>query len=128
MGNSFSGRPVISVVLIVAFCRAHLVPTYSFGENDVYRLAITSPQGSTTRRIQRFLQRRFGVAPIIFLGRGIFNYDFGLLPYRKPITTVGEYVVLYPNDADPKCLTNGVYSGRTHQGRKASESILDRSR
>uniref|UniRef100_A0A0L8H0K8 Uncharacterized protein n=1 Tax=Octopus bimaculoides TaxID=37653 RepID=A0A0L8H0K8_OCTBM len=32
-----------------------------------------------------------GIAPVIFHGRGIFNYTFGIVPFRKPINTVGNY-------------------------------------
>ena len=31
-----------------------------------------------------------GVAPPVFYGRGMFNYTFGLLPFRLPIHTVGK--------------------------------------
>lgn len=31
-----------------------------------------------------------GFSPPLFHGRGIFNYTFGLLPYRKPVFTVGK--------------------------------------
>ncbi|KAK6055715.1 diacylglycerol acyltransferase [Cooperia oncophora] len=38
--------------------------------------------------IQTTLKNFVGISPPVFHGRGIFNYNFGLLPYRKPINTV----------------------------------------
>lgn len=50
---------------------ATLVPAITFGENDVYRVSNPKPV-----RLKRFS------------GRGFLQYNFGLLPLRKPITTV----------------------------------------
>ena len=70
--------------------RASLVPVYSFGETDVYE-QVPNPDGSSLRRLQNWLTKMIGFAPPVFHGRGIFNYSVGLLPYRKPIYTVGEF-------------------------------------
>ncbi|TKR57490.1 hypothetical protein L596_030746 [Steinernema carpocapsae] len=66
---------------------AHLVPIYSFGENDVYN-QISNERGSWVREIQERIKHIIGFSPVLFNGRGIFNYSFGLLPYRKPINIV----------------------------------------
>jgi len=66
---------------------ASLVPVFSFGETDIYD-QVKNPEGSFLRRVQNALQRVAGLAPVLILGRGIFQYSFGLLPQRKPITTV----------------------------------------
>ena len=34
------------------------------------------------RKIQEAVKNVTGVSPPIFHGRGIFNYTFGMLPYR----------------------------------------------
>ncbi|KAF5885605.1 2-acylglycerol O-acyltransferase 2-A-like [Clarias magur] len=47
-----------------------------------------NPVGSALRRVQDRLQRIMGVALPLFHARGVFQYSFGLLPYRKPIHTV----------------------------------------
>lgn len=60
-----------------------------FGENDVYD-QVENPKGSLVRKVQDFIQNIFGVAPCIFMGRGVFQYSLGLVPYRKPIYVVGE--------------------------------------
>ncbi len=64
-----------------------LVPIFSFGENFVYGQA-PNPEGSRLRRFQTWFERNLSFSPPIFYGRGIFQYSFGLLPYRKPITVV----------------------------------------
>ncbi|EPB68262.1 diacylglycerol acyltransferase [Ancylostoma ceylanicum] len=66
---------------------ANLIPCYSFGENDLFKQA-DNPKGSTIRMIQTTLKNVLGISPPIFHGRGVFNYNFGLLPFRKPINTV----------------------------------------
>eukprot|EP01064_Diplonema_japonicum_P038712 TRINITY_DN9461_c2_g1_i1.p1 TRINITY_DN9461_c2_g1~~TRINITY_DN9461_c2_g1_i1.p1 ORF type:complete len:456 (+),score=81.16 TRINITY_DN9461_c2_g1_i1:61-1428(+) len=62
-----------------------LVPCFSFGENDVYRTFNKDP---ATRPFLRWIQAKLGFAIPLFLGRGVFNYRFGLLPHRRQITTV----------------------------------------
>ncbi|MBV97485.1 Diacylglycerol O-acyltransferase 2, partial [Eschrichtius robustus] len=67
---------------------ADLVPTYSFGENEVYKQVIFE-EGSWGRWVQKKFQKYIGFAPCIFHGRGLFSSDtWGLVPYSKPITTV----------------------------------------
>mmetsp|Transcript_19680 Transcript_19680/g.35106 ORF Transcript_19680/g.35106 Transcript_19680/m.35106 type:complete len:444 (+) Transcript_19680:25-1356(+) len=66
---------------------AWLVPVISFGENDVFG-AIPNRRGSVIRKVQNWLQKKLGVAPVVFVGRGIFQYAFGVLPHRRPITSV----------------------------------------
>ena len=63
---------------------ASLVPVFGFGENELYS-QVKNPQGSFIRRIQDKLQIRLGFAIPIFRGRGIFQYNFGVLPQRHPI-------------------------------------------
>ncbi|KAJ8281920.1 hypothetical protein COCON_G00044390 [Conger conger] len=66
---------------------AQLVPVFSFGENELFD-QMENPAGSPLRRIQDSLQKIMGVAMPLFHARGVFQYSFGLLPYRKPIHTV----------------------------------------
>ncbi|CAI5451985.1 unnamed protein product [Caenorhabditis angaria] len=66
---------------------AQLVPCYSFGENDIFNQA-DNPKGSTIRHFQTAMKKIMGFSPPAFHGRGVFNYTFGLLPFRKPINTV----------------------------------------
>jgi len=66
---------------------ADLVPVFSFGENDLF-MQVDNSDGSLLRKVQMKLKAYCGFSMPLFRGRGIFNYSFGLLPYRKPIWTV----------------------------------------
>ena len=64
-----------------------LVPTFTFGEAAIYDL-LSNPDGSLIRKVQDYLQNIMGFAPVVFFGRGIFQYNFGIIPHRKPMTLV----------------------------------------
>ena len=66
---------------------AALVPVFGFGENELFD-QVANPQGSIVRKIQNQLQNRMGFAIPLFHGRGIFQYNYGLLPKRIPIDVV----------------------------------------
>lgn len=68
---------------------ADLVPIYSFGENEVFD-QVENPRGTWLRYIQERLQSIMGISLPLFHARGVFQYSFGLMPYRKPINTVGK--------------------------------------
>ncbi|XP_072552182.1 2-acylglycerol O-acyltransferase 2-A [Salminus brasiliensis] len=81
---------------------AWLVPVFSFGENELFD-QMENPVGSTLRWIQERLQRIMGVALPLFHARGVFQYSFGLLPYRKPIhTIVGRPIPVVQNPSPTK--------------------------
>ncbi|XP_073918798.1 diacylglycerol O-acyltransferase 2-like protein 6 isoform X2 [Castor canadensis] len=70
---------------------AYLVPSYSFGENEVYNQE-TFPEGTWLRFIQRTCQKigktvlRLNLCT--FHGRGFTRGSWGFLPFNQPITTV----------------------------------------
>ncbi|TKS83793.1 2-acylglycerol O-acyltransferase 2-A [Collichthys lucidus] len=70
-----------------SFRSAHLVPVFSFGENEVYD-QVGNKRGTWLRSTQERLQSIMGISLPLFHARGIFQYSFGLMPYRKPISTV----------------------------------------
>lgn len=72
--------------------RAHLVPVFSFGENELFK-QVANPRGSWLRTVQEKLQKIMGFALPLFHARGVFQYSFGLIPFRQPIHTVGEFLV-----------------------------------
>jgi len=73
----------------------HIVPVFSFGENDLF----DQTSHPNIRRIQRFVKKYVGFSTPLFRGRGIFNYDFGLMPYRQQITTiVGKPIKIEKNE------------------------------
>ncbi|CAG2177496.1 unnamed protein product [Oppiella nova] len=43
---------------------------------------------SRIRKTQEFLTQVLGFSAPMFHGRGVFQYNMGYLPFRKPITTV----------------------------------------
>lgn len=66
---------------------ASLLPAISFGENNVYKM-IEIKQGFWRRLIEFTFQKYTDRFPAIQNGRGIFQYNFGILPVRHPINTV----------------------------------------
>ncbi|XP_072330633.1 2-acylglycerol O-acyltransferase 1-like isoform X1 [Scyliorhinus torazame] len=80
-------------------CGAHLVPVFSFGENELFN-QVNNPKGSFLRATQERLQKIAGLTMPLFHARGVFQYCFGLLPYRKPIyTIVGKPIIVQQNNA-----------------------------
>ena len=63
------------------------MPTFGFGEAFIYD-QLNNPEGSFVRKCQDYLQNVMGFAPVIFFGRGVFQYNFGIVPHRKPLTVV----------------------------------------
>jgi len=61
----------------------NLVPSFSFGENSVYR-----QNPSVNMFFQTWIKRFIGIAPVIYNGRGFLQSSFGLLPMRVPINVV----------------------------------------
>lgn len=61
-----------------------LVPTFAFGEIDIYKLTIPK-KNSWGYHFQQWMKKSFGFTVPFFSARGVFIYDFGFLPYRNPI-------------------------------------------
>lgn len=61
-----------------------LVPVVSFGENDLYNTL----QNESLKRFQEAFKSIFTFAPPIIFGRGIFQYSFGIVPFRKQLVTI----------------------------------------
>ncbi|TFY56842.1 hypothetical protein EVJ58_g7399 [Rhodofomes roseus] len=66
---------------------ADLVPVFSFGENDIYEQMPNDP-GTSVYTLQKKFQNVFGFTLPLFHGRGLLNYNLGLLPYRRRIVAV----------------------------------------
>lgn len=75
------------VKLAMAAGRTSLVPVLGFGENDLYDQVKNDPS-SYLYRIQNLLKEKIGFTLPLMHARGIFNYDFGIIPYRRPINIV----------------------------------------
>ncbi|XP_015589868.1 2-acylglycerol O-acyltransferase 1 isoform X2 [Cephus cinctus] len=77
-----------------------LVPVFSFGETDLYD-QFDSPEGSWLRKVQESLKKLTGVAPVLLIGRGLFQYSFGVVPLRKPVTVVVGSPIELPKISEP---------------------------
>ncbi|KAI1328371.1 diacylglycerol acyltransferase-domain-containing protein [Xylariaceae sp. FL0255] len=68
-------------------CGADLVPVLAFGENDLYD-QVRTQEHPMMHRIQMFFLKVWKFTLPFLHGRGIFNYDVGLMPYRRPLNVV----------------------------------------
>ncbi|OAX83444.1 hypothetical protein ACJ72_02191 [Emergomyces africanus] len=66
---------------------ADLVPVLAFGENELYE-QVSSDQHPLIRKFQLLIKRTMGFTVPLFHARGVFNYDVGLMPYRRPLNVV----------------------------------------
>lgn len=71
-------------VKLALTCGSPIVPTITFGETDLF----DQVEGPTLRKVQEFIRKLLGLAPVVFMGRGFFQYSFGLIPRRRQITTI----------------------------------------
>lgn len=102
----------------------HLVPSFSFGENYLFRLLLDNTPGSFTRNLTQKITKKLGVAPAFFVGRGVFNYTFGIMPYRVPVTTVGKGKIVFdsvtmqktPSPQEYTCTSTFVFSRKSDRG------------
>ncbi|KAI1935739.1 diacylglycerol O-acyltransferase 1 [Ophidiomyces ophidiicola] len=66
---------------------ADLVPVLAFGENELYK-QVASDQHPIIHKVQLLVKRTMGFTIPLFHARGVFNYDVGLMPYRRPLNIV----------------------------------------
>ncbi|RMZ89102.1 hypothetical protein DV736_g3670, partial [Chaetothyriales sp. CBS 134916] len=66
---------------------ADLVPVLSFGENDLYD-QVDSEKHPYIHKFQMLVKKSMGFTIPLFHARGIFNYDVGLMPYRRDVNVV----------------------------------------
>lgn len=66
---------------------ADLVPILAFGENDLYD-QVDGNAHPFVHRAQLLLKRFMGFTVPLFHARGVFNYDVGVMPYRRPVNIV----------------------------------------
>ncbi|KAK9379638.1 diacylglycerol acyltransferase-domain-containing protein [Kockiozyma suomiensis] len=87
-----------------------LVPILSFGENEVYE-QVRGDQSSLLYKIQTMIKKVAGFTLPLLHARGVFNYDWGLMPYRRPITLVVGKPIAVPYVAHPTESEIAVYHG-----------------
>ncbi|KAM9326493.1 diacylglycerol O-acyltransferase 2-like [Gastrophryne carolinensis] len=108
--ESLSCQPGVTTVILSrrqGFVRlalehgADLVPSFSFGETDLYQ-QIQFTEGSLLRAAQCKFQKMFGFAPCFFYGRGLTSPDSkGFIPYSRAVTTVVGEPITVPQIKDP---------------------------
>ncbi|KAK9451466.1 diacylglycerol acyltransferase-domain-containing protein [Limtongia smithiae] len=94
---AMKSKPPVENMTMPATC---LVPILSFGENDVYEQV----RGDTTSMLYKFqtlVKTVAGFTVPLLHARGIFNYDWGLMPYRRPITVVVGKPIAVPYTPEP---------------------------
>lgn len=79
---------------------ADLVPVLAFGENDIYEQLDTESH-PYVHKIQLLVKKVMGFTVPIFHARGIFNYDVGMMPYRRPINIVVGRPIRVVQDKHP---------------------------
>ncbi|KAK7069115.1 Diacylglycerol O-acyltransferase 2 [Halocaridina rubra] len=100
------GQVILHLSQRKGFCKmalrhgASLVPMFCFGENEIYD-QVKNPHGSFIRKLQNSLQLIIGLAPVMIVGRGVFQYSFGIIPFRKPVYTVVGEPIDVPKVKDP---------------------------
>lgn len=77
---------------------ADLVPSFGFGENDIYD---TMEPQSLLRTLQLRAYKILSFSMPIFYGRSMFTYNAGLLPYRRPLTVVVGDPIRVEKTANP---------------------------
>jgi len=66
---------------------ADLVPILAFGENDLYD-QVQPDQHPLVHKAQLVVKKLLGFTIPLFHARGVFNYDVGMMPYRRPLNVV----------------------------------------
>lgn len=79
---------------------ADLVPVFGFGENQLYD-QVDNKNGTWTRYIQTRLKQALGFTIPLFYGRGVFTYNFGILPHRLPLNVIVGSPISVQQNPDP---------------------------
>lgn len=75
-----------------------LVPVYTFGENEIFGTLLS---GQNVRKFQNTVRKWTGIPPIFMRGRGFIQSSFGILPFRKPLTTIVGKPIPLPKIENP---------------------------
>ncbi|KAI9808260.1 MAG: hypothetical protein M1825_004717 [Sarcosagium campestre] len=66
---------------------ADLVPVLCFGENELYD-QVSARTHPRMHKFQLIVKNVLGFTVPFFHARGVFNYDAGMMPYRRPLNIV----------------------------------------
>lgn len=78
-----------------------LVPVFGFGENDIWDQDPQPEEGTFAWKMNKYLNKKFGVEVPKFKGRGFLNYTGGVLPFRRPIHVVVGKPIQTIKNANP---------------------------
>ncbi|KAG9515713.1 diacylglycerol O-acyltransferase 2A, partial [Aureobasidium melanogenum] len=79
---------------------ADLVPVLAFGENELYEQF--DPQAHPTiHKFQLLVKKALGFTIPLFHARGVFNYDVGMMPYRRPLNIVAGRPIMVRKQERP---------------------------
>ncbi|OCL10398.1 diacylglycerol O-acyltransferase 2A [Glonium stellatum] len=79
---------------------ADLVPVLAFGENDIYE-QVDAAEHPRVHRLQLLVKKLMGFTVPLFHARGVFNYDVGMMPYRRPLNVVVGRPIKVMQNAHP---------------------------
>lgn len=79
---------------------ADLVPVLAFGENELYD-QVSSDSHPLVHKGQMLVKKLLGFTIPLFHARGVFNYDVGLMPYRKSLNVVVGRPIKVGRQAEP---------------------------
>lgn len=126
------------VKLAIELGNVSLVPTFAFGEVDIYK--ITKPRkNSWGYKFQQWLKQNFQFTLPFFSARGVFIYDFGFLPYRNPINicmgrpihipanTLAEWRKEHPKEAEELVKEEKEEKERDREEKEAHKAHVMRS-
>lgn len=66
---------------------ADLVPVLAFGENELYD-QVRAETHPLIHKAQLVMKKVLGFTVPLFFARGVFNYDVGMMPFRRPLNIV----------------------------------------
>ena len=80
-------RKRLGFVKLAVRAGADLVPVLAFGENELYDV-LDAGRLPVVHGAQLLIKKALGWTVPLFHARGVFNYDVGLMPYRRPLNVV----------------------------------------
>lgn len=86
------------------------MPVLGFGENDLFE-QFQAAAHPFVHKAQLLVKQIFGFTTPLFHARGVFNYDVGLLPYRRPLNVVVGRPIQVEQQAHP----DEAYVDRLHE-------------
>jgi len=106
--------------------KADLVPVMCFGENDIYD-QVDPSEHPWLHKIQFMIKKIFGFTTPVFHARGIFNYDVGIMPYRRPLNiVVGRPIPVKYQKLPDEDYVEEVHSAYVHELKLIWETWKDR--